>query len=328
MLPALAARYRITLENHLVPPPDQAAAPDAQRLAAWSRRDAALLAGTYNLPAAPSEPTDTEDTATTAAMRAGAALRRRLGHYLGATFHFEGEWFWGLDRLHYLEQRLAAEKLDRAPGAPLLAPVRDITLAGPQNAGRGRILNFFLSFRSPYTYLAVPRARALAHHYGSELRLRFVLPMVMRGLPVPLAKRLYILRDAKREADRLGLPFGCVADPVGPGVERGLAVLHHAIQAGTGAAFCESFLRGVFAEGIDAATDKGLYRMAARAGIAPHDVAASLADSSWRAIAEYNRQDLLAAGLWGVPSFRLDDGPALWGQDRLWAIEKMLCETA
>lgn len=59
--------------------------------------------------------------------------------------------------------------------------------------------------------------RRLARRYGADLRLRYILPMVMRGLPVPLVKRRYILLDAKREADRAGLPFGRIVDPVGGG---------------------------------------------------------------------------------------------------------------
>ncbi len=43
-LPALAGNYAIRLELHLVPPPPDAAAPDRERLQAWSRRDAADLA--------------------------------------------------------------------------------------------------------------------------------------------------------------------------------------------------------------------------------------------------------------------------------------------
>ena len=65
----------------------------------------------------------------------------------------------------------------------------------------------------------------------------------MRGLPVPRAKQIYIMRDTKREAERLGMPFGRVVDPVGPGVERGLAVLHHAIAEARGPEFVELLLR-------------------------------------------------------------------------------------
>ncbi|NCW01837.1 MAG: hypothetical protein EBW20_08350, partial [Betaproteobacteria bacterium] len=44
-----------------------------------------------------------------AAKAAGTELRKQLGHYLGATFFYGGEWYWGIDRLHYLEQRLRDE---------------------------------------------------------------------------------------------------------------------------------------------------------------------------------------------------------------------------
>jgi 2-hydroxychromene-2-carboxylate isomerase len=251
----------------------------------------------------------------------GAALRKKLGHYLGAAFYFEGEWYWGVDRLHHLEARLAALGHDRDPGKKMLAPVHDVALDGQANAAQGRVLHLFISLRSPYSYIAVARARALAAYYGAELRLRFVLPMVMRGLPVPAAKRIYITLDTKREADRLGIAFGKICDPVGAGVERGLAVLHHAIAAGKGAEFALSFLQGVFAEGVDSTSDDGLRAMAARAGIDAASVQTALDDENWRAVAEANREEMLAQGLWGVPCFRVDDGRLVWGQDRLWLTE-------
>ena len=138
---------------------------------------------------------------------------------------------------------------------------------------------------------------------------------------MPAAKRFYILADAKREASRLGLPFGDVADPVGRPAERGLAVLHHAIQLGCGEDFLESFLRGVFAEGIDAGSTHGLHRIAQRAGLNADQVNAALADETWRALAEQHRKELVSTGLWGVPSFRVSGLPAYWGQDRLWCLE-------
>jgi 2-hydroxychromene-2-carboxylate isomerase len=264
------------------------------------------------------------------ALARGAALRQRWGHYLGATFYFEGEWYWGVDRLHYLEQRLNEAGLARSakPEAPLV-PVKSLHFWPAQAkaiATPPPVIHFYCSLRSPYTYLAAAQVRRLAEHYGAELRLRFVLPMVMRGLPVPLAKRLYILHDNKREAERLGIPFGCVVDPVGEPTERGLALLYRAMALGRGPALAESFLQGVFADGIDAGSDAGLLLIANRAGLSADDVAAALADSGWRAEAEANRADLFARGLWGVPSFRLDEGPAIWGQDRLWMLERDLIQ--
>jgi hypothetical protein len=170
------------------------------------------------------------------------------------------------------------------------------------------------------------RVLALVSHYGLELRLRFVLPMVMRGLPVPAAKRTYILRDCKREAERLGLPFGSVCDPVGRPVERGLAILNGAMATGAGPAFADSFLRGVFAEAVDAGSDRGLRQLVERAGLDWQQARVWMADESWRAVAEDNRRSMFADQLWGVPSFRFG-ALSTWGQDRLWLVEQAIVET-
>ncbi|MCC2637209.1 MAG: oxidoreductase [Moraxellaceae bacterium] len=313
LLPVLRDRYHIRLEVHAVPPPTAAAAPDRERLQGWSARDAARLATHFGV--SPQQQTLVAPD--------GAALRQRLGHYLGATFYFEGEWYWGLDRLHYLERRLIEGGLARGQEGPLFPPPE--LQWNPRPAGtEAPPLHFYCSLRSPYTYLAVARVRRLAAHYGAELRLRFVLPMAMRGLPVPLEKRLYIVRDVKREALRLGLPFGCIVDPVGAPVERGMALLHRAVALGKGLEFLESFLQGVFADGLDAGSRRGLEKMGERAGLDRNDIREALVDDSWRAVAEANRAEMLALGLWGVPTFRVEGCPALWGQDRLWMLEQDL----
>jgi 2-hydroxychromene-2-carboxylate isomerase len=361
VLPALLERYAVEIVPHLVPPPSPAAAPEGEKLAVYARKDAGLLASVHGLSFAGTRTPDPGAVAAVAdhladlrspqafgaaavelgkslwsaaailpghgdgaaATAQGGTLREKLGHYLGATFYFEGEWYWGLDRLPYLETRLADFR-DKTKG-PV---VKQLEASDAVVPGSGSTIDYFLSFRSPYTYLAAQRIQALAKRRGATVRLRYVLPMVMRGLPVPKAKRLYIIRDAKREAERLGIPFGQVADPVGVGVERGYAVLHHAIADGRGPEFVESFFRGVFAEGIDVATDEGLMKVAERVGVSAEQVQAALADSSWRAVAEDNRTALLELGLWGVPSFHIKGCEAHWGQDRLWAVERDLASKA
>lgn len=365
----LCDRFRLTPSVALVSPPDAAAAPEAERLLLYARRDAAALALALRHPGVSERSPGPADiahaqriaaamiaadrpladfatltqtlSATDAAARLatlalqwgeadaapligeGDARRTRLGHYLSSVTHYEGEFYWGVDRLHFLEARLKAEGTSAADmDGSALCPVLDPVLppGTVPRAGSPRI-DFYLSFRSPYTLLAAERIGALASAYGATLRLRPVLPMVMRGLPVPRAKRLYITLDTKREAERHGLRFGTIVDPVGAGVERGLAVLHAAIKRGQGLAFAQSFLRGAFADGIDMTIDAGLATVAARAGIDSPDVAAALADTGWRDAVEANRADLFALGLWGVPSFQVDDRPGWWGQDRLWRVE-------
>jgi 2-hydroxychromene-2-carboxylate isomerase len=238
-------------------------------------------------------------------------------------FYFEGEWYWGIDRLHHLEARLQSLGFDSAPeGTPAIAPFRDMVLGAAPPAKTPPVIEYWFSFRSPYSWISAPRMRQLAKHYGCELRLRFILPMVMRGLPVPAVKRMYITLDTKREADCVGLRYGTIVDPVGPGAARALAVLHHAIRLGHGEEFAELGMRAAFADGIDLASDKGMLDVAKRSGLTEAQTRAALADESWRPLAEENREALFAAGLWGAPTFRVDGRPAHWGQDRFWALEE------
>jgi 2-hydroxychromene-2-carboxylate isomerase len=267
------------------------------------------------------------------------ALRQRWGHYLGATFYYAGEWYWGVDRLHHLEARLqdlhalqSSTRQVQTPGL-LFAPRLDLAHKSPptpraQAQAQGQVqkpaeIDFFVSLRSPYSAIVAPRVFELARHTGARVNLRYVLPMVMRGLPVPAPKRRYIALDAAREAYFRGTSFGRVNDPVGQPTERGLAVLALAVRLGLGEAFLLSFMQGVWAQGLDAGSDRALKTIAVRAGLSWPDAQAALQDDNWRKEAEHNRSDLFALGLWGVPSFRVRD-VAVWGQDRLWAIEDEL----
>ncbi len=50
-------------------------------------------------------------------------------------------------------------------------------------------IDFFFSFRSPYSYLAAPRAFALAERYDVEVQFHGVMPMAMRGQSVSSGTR-------------------------------------------------------------------------------------------------------------------------------------------
>ena len=147
--------------------------------------------------------------------------------------------------------------------------------------------------------------------------------MVMRGLPVPPMKSRYFTLDTAREARRVGVPFGRIADPVGTPVERGYSLLPWAVHQGRGFEFCMSFMRGVWSEGIDAGSDPGLRRIVERAGLRWADARPLIGNDDWREEAEANRLEMIELGLWGVPCFRVDD-VSVWGQDRMWVIEDAL----
>jgi 2-hydroxychromene-2-carboxylate isomerase len=258
-----------------------------------------------------------------ALLATGNARRKALGHYLGATFHYAGEWYWGLDRLHYLEDRLTAlgARKPHSPASPIFAPPG--VPSGSAKGANAPELHYYLSFRSPYTYIAADRVKALADAYGAELKLRFVLPMVMRGLPVPATKRNYIAMDTAREARRLGIPFGRIADPLGKPVERGYAILPWAREQGRGFEFCQAFLRGVWSKGVDAGSESGMRQIVEAAGLDWRVARSQLDSEAWRVEEAANQAEMLAMGVWGVPSFRVGD-TITWGQDRLWLIEDEL----
>ena len=293
--------------------------------ALWARDGAALEA------LARSEGAAEADAAR--ALRAEAERERDgLGHYLGAMFHYGGEWYWGVDRLHYLERRLRELGALRAgEGAALIAPRPERApapaLSAPPSQSR-LVLEFYASLRSPYSYIAMERVYALARRYPLELALRPVLPMVMRGLPVPRAKRLYIALDARREAEDAGVAFGRICDPVGRPVERGFSLYPAARSRGRGAEYLLCFARAAFAEGVDTGTDAGLRHVAERAGLRWEELRGQQGREGWREELERNREQLFALGLWGVPSFRLQGGAhgepdyCSWGQDRLWRVEE------
>jgi 2-hydroxychromene-2-carboxylate isomerase len=254
------------------------------------------------------------------ALKAGTRARDALGHFQSGAVEFEGEWYWGADRLHYLETRLDDDGARIAGEGFLAPPLLESQARG--DAG-GAVIEVYPSLRSPYTYLAMERVYALARRWNARVELYPVLPMVMRKLPVPQRKAMYFLKDCAREAERLALSFGTISDPVGAPTERGLAVLLRAMESGQGEAFITAFLEAAWSEAINAGSDGGLKEICARAGVPWADAQAALKGDSWRPCVEANRNRLTGLGLWGVPSFRVGD-LSVWGQDRLFLVEAEL----
>jgi 2-hydroxychromene-2-carboxylate isomerase len=184
-------------------------------------------------------------------------------------------------------------------------------------------LDFFFSFRSPYSYLAAPRAFALSDRYAVDVVFRGVIPMAMRGQAVPRAKRLHTLRDVKREATRLGMPFGRIHDPLGDGATRGLLVAAHAADAGRVREFVLAASRGIWAEAVDVASDAGLRLVCEAAGLVWSDCLAALADPALGARVSQDTEAVAALGHWGVPILLFRD-EVFWGQDRIEDLELVL----
>lgn len=291
-------------------------------------------------------------------------LMEKLGYYGPGVVYTQGEWF-PPDRLHHLERLLLKtskilsdryakypfaffftaawyhfyeEETERAVNDTLLFnqhldhldhPSR---LPGASPAADELSVEFFYSFRSPYSQILVPRLRSLCDKYGVPLRVRVMMPMVMRGLSVPYAKKKYIATDCAREARLWNIPFGPCCDPIEPEgrpVQRALDAFLVAASQGKDLDFISSFAELVWGRGVDAGTDRGLRLIVERAGLAWSHVRSVLgtraSQESWTTITDNNRDYLRSRGLWGVPC--VECGAVLvWGQDSLYLIEQVLRE--
>ena len=246
--------------------------------------------------------------------------RAERGHYMAATWEFNGNWFWGLDRLEYLENDLRRWNLaldERSLHGEYYTP----TLAPRLGA---KTLDVFFSFRSPYSYLALSRLNRLQQQYGEriDLRLRPVLPMVERGVKLSPEKRAFIIRDSARVANKLQIAFGFVRDPLGPGLHRCLALFHFAQDRQKEREFVASVMQGIWAEGVSVHSERGLRKLVERAGLSWDEARHHQFDTLAMENARKNQHQLELMGLWGVPTFALTDGQnrlvdVFWGQDRL-----------
>lgn len=253
-------------------------------------------------------------------------LLEEKGHYFGGMINFEGEWYWGLDRLDHLEDRLIkqghANSSDDFVRFNLTYKnfcqknIKDLNI-------KKTPFTIYWSARSPYSYIGLERAVQLSEFYKIPLIIKPVLPMMMRGMNVPQVKKMYIFLDTKREAEKLGLPYGYVADPLGPAVERCYSLLDYARSENKLQNFLLSFARAVNTQGIRAETDAGMKIIIERCGLRWDTAKSKINSSHWKEEVKDNLDEMYEQGCWGVPSFRYGDN-VFWGQDRLGIIEKLI----
>lgn len=262
-------------------------------------------------------------TEVTAELSAAEKRRQKLGHYLGATFHYDGEWYWGVDRLNYLEQRL--QQLGMGTGNRVIK--RPEVHGHRLEAASDITLEYFPSLRSPYTYISMTAVYEMAARTGIRLVMRPVLPMMMRGVPASLNKGKYIFSDCKREAEQVfNAPFGDICDPFGDPVKRGYSLFQWAQSQGKAQQLFLAFSTAAFANRVDTGSDEGMRNVVENAGLCWEQAKSEIDNNDWEAVLEQNRLDLYDMGLWGVPSFRLTGGGikeplVTWGADRLWLLE-------
>ncbi|MEM9690390.1 MAG: DsbA family protein [Pseudomonadota bacterium] len=330
----IAAQYGLTMPGTDEPPTPEITATALSILASLNKHDltqqiadvsaAVWMGDVARLDAIADDAGRASEAEVAARLREGKDRREALKHYSGAMFFYEGEWYWGVDRLHYLEARLAELGLDRFAGDEPLAPCPAVDLGDSTDCSE-LTLEFYPSIRSPYSAIVFNETIALSEKAGVALNVRPVLPMVMRGVPATLEKGMYIFFDTAREARRRGVPYGRFFDPIGDPVRRCYSLYPWAESLGRGNALLSSFLRHASVLGVNTNTDSGLQRVVESAGLDWGEAKTHIGNPDWQGLIEDNRLAMRERGLWGVPSYRLllaSGEPLLevWGQDRLWLV--------
>lgn len=204
--------------------------------------------------------------------------------------------------------------------------------------------DLYFSFRSPYSYLALPRWRDIQRDYDLTIDLKPVYPLAIRqpdfferNHPNWLG---YTIRDVLRVAQHAGVPFAPPRpDPVvqnvmtrqigaeQPYIYRLVRTGQVAARRGSGFAYADEVARLIW--GGTAGWHEGdhLAGAAARAGLDIADLDAEAERDAVALDAEIaaNQAALEAAGHWGVPTL-VFQGEPFFGQDRidlaLWRMEQ------
>lgn len=251
----------------------------------------------------------------------------KKGHYLPATLHFAGVWFTGVERLKYLEQQLTALKLNKNNLAQRYGTKSGDISGQIMNMDDLPVLEVYLSLRSPYSYLGLVKALKLAKQFQIKVKLKPVVPLVMRGLKVPISKQRYTYKDVLREAKSAGIPFSSFNEPTGQGVVNCYQLFAYAELKGKAQELIESAFEAIYVRDLDLARQSVVLDICEQVGIDYQKAMTYQESHDWQLWSEKYLRELSALGLWGVPCFKLND-TCCWGQDRLFIIEKALIDLA
>ena len=199
-------------------------------------------------------------------------------------------------------------------------------------------IDVFWSVRSPWSYLATPRLRAMAEEYELKLNFRPVYPIAIRTpdffLSVNPQWPAYLMVDVHRVAEFLEIPFVWPSpDPVNqyrgedgrartaedqPYIYRLTRLGVVAAEAGKGIEFADAVSRLIWGGTKNWQEGHLLADAAKSQGLDLQQLDQTVLDETQRleSVIEKNQADHNAVGHWGVPTCAFEGEP-FFGQDRL-----------
>jgi 2-hydroxychromene-2-carboxylate isomerase len=190
-------------------------------------------------------------------------------------------------------------------------------------------VKFYFDYNSPYSYIASLRVEALCRQAGAEL---LWLPVVLGGIfqsneieppHTKVNRRKYLFEDLKDLTSYYGIPYqqrtvfifkpilslrATLAVPQGP--ERAKAV--HALY------------RGAFAEDLDLGEPEVVARLLSEAGLDGTALVERTQEPAIKSELKALTDEAIAKGVFGAPTFYVDEVKMFWGQDRMPLLERYL----
>ena len=256
----------------------------------------------------------------------GNKIRDAKGYYFGSAFYYEKELYWGVDRLPYLEERLAELGAKKAHEIQNICPLE---LKAPIKFTSDKKVNlyYYPSLNSPYTFVSTKRVRQMREDYPINLITKPVLPMLMRMMTIPGFKAKYIISDAAREGRMHNHEMKSIYSPIGKPARKSYSLFPIIDEAGKGFEYIETLLKASFQDGINIGDESYLQNVVTDLGLDWQVIKKDLNTKRWKKILNDNVEDMYAGNCWGVPSFKITDQDGgnpfyVWGQDRMWLLKE------
>jgi 2-hydroxychromene-2-carboxylate isomerase len=227
------------------------------------------------------------------------------------TLRLGEEWWWGVDRLLHVEAALSGAS------GPHLDPVPPLTR---------RTLRFFHDFSSPFAYLASTQIDRIAQAKGAIVE---YVPILLGGLfrsigtpMVPLfsmsqSKQAWLYRDLQNWAAWWEVPL--VFPSRFP-----LRTITPARISLVEPSTIPTLYQAAWVDDLDIGNDECLHNVLTSAGFDAPALLKAANEPETKRLLKENTQCAAEAGVCGVPTFQVDEGPMFWGQDRLHMVEAAL----
>ena len=259
-------------------------------------------------------------------LEAGNITRNEKDYYFGSAFYYEKELYWGVDRLHHLEDRLIELGAKSDLGNDSICTPN---LSAPTKLDSKEKVNlsYYPSLNSPYTYVSAKRVKEMRDDYPINLITKPVLPMLMRKMTIPTFKAKYIISDAAREGRKHSYPMGSIYSPIGKPARKAYSLFPVIDEAGKGFEYIDELLRASFYDGINIGEDEYLQSLVTSLDLDWSEIQKELYTRRWKKVLDQNLKDMYSGNCWGVPSFKITDSDGsnpfyVWGQDRMWLLKE------